>query len=130
MSNSIHENLFKCVVHLIYYYRFDFFYSNFSHRTRFGIDVGKIDIVVHACPMIGRQYVYSAQGKMTLEKQWNDNPIAFAYQVVLRDITVHNPDFIQFTSITEVFIPKSICFMLGHPYYGARGEVRSALFFS
>ena len=99
----------------------------YSYYTRLGIDVGEIDILVHAAPMVGRQYVYSTQGKMTLEKQWNDNPMAFAYQAVLKDIAVHDPNFIQFTSITDVFKPKTVCFMLGHPHYGAMGEVWTCL---
>lgn len=98
-----------------------------SYKGRLGVDLGEIEVLIHACPMMGRQYVYTAQGKMTLEKQWNDNAMAFAYQVIVYDISVHNPDFVQFTSITDVFKPKSICFMLGHPHYGATGEVN--LFF-
>ncbi|XP_016845549.1 5'-3' exoribonuclease 1 isoform X1 [Nasonia vitripennis] len=94
-----------------------------NYKTRLGIDVGNIEILIHAAPIMGRQYVYSAQGKMTLEKQWSDVPQAYAYQVVLKDISIHNHDFIQFTSITDVFKPKSVCFMLGHPHYGAMGEV-------
>lgn len=99
-----------------------------SYKTRLGIDVGDIEILIHAAPIMGRQYVYSAQGKMTLEKQWSDVPQAYAYQVVLKDIAIHNQDFLQFTSITDVFKPKSVCFMLGHPHYGAMGEVGSLFF--
>lgn len=99
-----------------------------SHKSRLGIELGDVEVIVHACPIMGRQYVYGAQGKMTLEKQWNENPIAVPYQVVVDDLTVHNQDFIQFTSITDVYKPKSVCFMLGHPHYGAFGEVCALLF--
>ncbi|XP_014226840.1 5'-3' exoribonuclease 1 isoform X1 [Trichogramma pretiosum] len=94
-----------------------------NYKSRLGIEVGETEVLVHACPMVGRQYVYSSQGKMTLEKQWNEISVPYAYQVVLLDLTVHNQDFIQFTSIVDVYKPKSTCFMLGHPHYGAMGEV-------
>ena len=73
--------------------------------------------------MTGRQYIFTANGKMTLEKQWNENAVAFAYQAVLHDISVHSEDFVQFKSVTDVFKPKSVCFMLGYPHYGSMGEV-------
>lgn len=95
----------------------------YSYRSRLGIDVGPINILVHAKLIVGRQYIYTAQGKMTLEKQWNEIAMPFAYQVVVHDITVHAPDYVQFKSISEVFTPKLNCFMLGHPYYGSMGEV-------
>ncbi|KAJ8687572.1 hypothetical protein QAD02_023366 [Eretmocerus hayati] len=94
-----------------------------KYRTRLGIEVDKIEIIVHAAQITGRRYVYGTQGKMTLEKQWHDIPTMYAYQTVVEDITVHSQDFIQFTSIADVFVLKSICFMLGHPHYGSMGEV-------
>ena len=60
---------------------------------------------------------------MALEKQWTEMALPFAHQVVLHDIAVHSQDFVQYKSITEIFKPKSICFMLGYPHYGAMGEV-------
>lgn len=101
----------------------------FSYKVRLGIDIGDTEILVFACPIIGRQYVYGAQGRMTLEKQWSQVVQAYSYQVTLHDITVHNPTFIQFSSIEDVFTPKSICFMLGYPHYGSKGEVLYILIF-
>lgn len=94
-----------------------------------GVDIENIDILVHARPIVGRKYIFGSQGKLTLEKEWSDFESSYAYQVTLKDINVHDKSFVQYSSVTEVFKPKSTCFMLGHPHYGAMGEV-SELFFS
>ncbi|PSN30434.1 5'-3' exoribonuclease 1, partial [Blattella germanica] len=56
-------------------------------------------------------------------EEWLDTPVAYALQTTVRDIAVHDRTFQQFKTLQEVFPPKSICFMLGHPHYGAMGEV-------
>ncbi|XP_014211300.1 5'-3' exoribonuclease 1-like isoform X2 [Copidosoma floridanum] len=94
-----------------------------NYKTRLGVEVGDIEIIVHACTLTGCQYVYGQQGKMTLEKQWNENSIGFAYQVIVDEISVHDSEFILHKCITDVFKVKDICFMLGHPHYGSCGEV-------
>ncbi|XP_051172121.1 5'-3' exoribonuclease 1 isoform X3 [Leptopilina boulardi] len=93
------------------------------HKVRLGIDVGNIDILVHVRLIVGRKYIFGSQGKLTLEKEWSDFESPYAYQVTLKDINVHNKSFVQYTSVSDVFKPKSVCFMLGHPHYGAMGEV-------
>lgn len=90
---------------------------------RLGVDVGETEILVHACLMTGRRYIFASQGKLSLEKQWSDVPSTFVLQATVRDITVHDSSFVQYKDISQVFTPKSICFMLGHPHYGATGEV-------
>ncbi|XP_046595171.1 5'-3' exoribonuclease 1 isoform X1 [Neodiprion lecontei] len=94
-----------------------------NYMNRLGIDVGETDVLVHACLMTGRRYIFGTQGKLSLEKQWSDVPSAFALQATVGDIAVHDSSFVQYKNIGEVFTPKSICFMLGHPHYGAMGEV-------
>lgn len=93
------------------------------HKVRMGVDIENIDILVHARPIVGRKYIFGSQGKLTLEKEWSDFESSYAYQVTLKDINVHDKSFVQYSSVTEVFKPKSTCFMLGHPHYGAMGEV-------
>lgn len=94
-----------------------------------GIDVGNIDILVHVRLIVGRKYIFGSQGKLTLEKEWSDFESPYAYQVTLKDINVHNKSFVQYTSVSDVFKPKSVCFMLGHPHYGAMGEVNKFFFY-
>ncbi|XP_012270708.1 5'-3' exoribonuclease 1 [Orussus abietinus] len=94
-----------------------------TYFTRRGIDVGETHILVHARPIIGRSYIFSAQGKLTFEKQWSEIIMSYAYQAVVKDIAVHDPTFIMYKSVADVFPEKSTCFMLGHPHYGAMGEV-------
>lgn len=92
-----------------------------------GVDLGEIEVIVHARPIVGKRYVFGGQGKMSLEKEWNQLAAAYAYQVVLKDIAVHEKNVVEFTSISDVFKPKTTCFMLGHPHYGAMGEVVSVI---
>ncbi|XP_015607830.1 5'-3' exoribonuclease 1 isoform X2 [Cephus cinctus] len=94
-----------------------------TYKMRMGIEIGETQLLVYACPIIGRRYVFGSQGKMTLEKQWSEYPLAYAYQCIVKDIQVFNPSFVQFTNVKDIFTPKSICIMLGHPHYGAMGEV-------
>lgn len=56
------------------------------------------------------------------ELQWCDKPTAYALQTTVRDIAVHDRTFVKYRSLQEMFPPKSVCFMLGHPLYGAMGE--------
>lgn len=95
----------------------------FSYFTRLGIEIGDTEILVHARLMTGRRYIFGNHGKLSLEKQWSDIPSTFALQASVIDLAVHDPTFVQYKNIDQVFTPKSICFMLGHPHYGAMGEV-------
>lgn len=59
--------------------------------------------------------------------QWCDVLTAYALQTTVRDIAVHDKTFVQYRTLQEVFPLKSVCFMLGHPHYGAMGEASSYL---
>lgn len=85
--------------------------------------IGETKILVYGKPIAGRQYIFGAHGKMCLEKQWAGVPLPFAYQVILQDIEVQESSLPLYKSINEVFPVKSTIFMLGHPHYGAQGEV-------
>lgn len=93
------------------------------HTSRLGIDIGDTDLLLYARSSLGSKYVFGSQGKVTMEKQWSDYPVAYAYQTVIRDISVYSKKLPVYESMHEIFIPGTFCFMLGHPYYGAMGEV-------
>ena len=64
------------------------------YKDRYGVEVGNIDIVVHASPMMGRQYVYGGnKQRVTLEKTWAKVTQPYALQTIVRDIAVHDPSF-------------------------------------
>jgi 5'-3' exoribonuclease 1 len=58
-----------------------------------------------------------------LEKQWSKIAQPFALQATRKDILVHDPSFTQYRTLPELFPVGSICFMLGHPNYGAQGTI-------
>ncbi|XP_034935611.1 5'-3' exoribonuclease 1 isoform X2 [Chelonus insularis] len=94
-----------------------------SYKNRFGIDIGTTNVLIHAKPICGRRYICTSQGRLSLEKEWNNYPTVYAYQTIVRDIEVEGEGFKTHINITDIYTPKSICFMLGHPHYGAMGEV-------
>ncbi|KAF7400707.1 hypothetical protein HZH66_005891 [Vespula vulgaris] len=94
-----------------------------TYKNRFGIDVGKTNVLVHAQPLIGSKYIFAAQGKLSLEKQWQEVPTFYAYQTIVKDISTYCINSLLYKTIDEIFVPGNNCFMLGHPHYGAMGEV-------
>jgi len=98
--------------------------------SRLGIDIGDTDVLLYARSFLGNQYVFDAQGKVTIKKQWNDYPVAYAYQTIVKDIFIYSKKLPVFETMHDIFIPGTFCFMLGHPYYGAMGEVQLHWIFS
>ncbi|XP_036149459.1 5'-3' exoribonuclease 1 isoform X2 [Monomorium pharaonis] len=93
------------------------------HMSRLGIDIGDTEILLYTRSFLGNKYVFDAQGKVSVEKQWNVYSAVYAYQTVVRDISVYSKELPVFETMHDIFIPTTFCFMLGHPYYGAMGEV-------
>jgi len=88
-----------------------------------GIELGEITQLVHVNLIAGREYVHTANGKMTLQKIWDNVVVAYPAQTIVKDIAVHSPDFVQFTTFEKIYAPGSVIFMLCDPYYGCQGEV-------
>lgn len=93
------------------------------HMSRLGIDIGNTNVLLYARLFLGRKYIFDAQGNLTLEKQWYEFPTAYAYHTVVRDISSYCKVSPIYNSIHDIFVPETVCFMLGHPYYGTMGEV-------
>ena len=61
---------------------------------------------------------------MCLHKEWANFPEPFAYQTTVRDITAFAPEFREkVTTLSELFLPKTYCFILSNPHYGSLAEV-------
>ena len=94
------------------------------YSTRYGVETGEVNIVVHALPMSGRKYVMGAgKGRITLEKQWHNISQPFALQAIVKDILVEDPGLKTYCTVEELFPTGAEAFMLGQPHYGAKGEV-------
>nr|XP_033337296.1 5'-3' exoribonuclease 1 [Megalopta genalis] len=93
------------------------------HKSRLGIDVGEIKILVHARLMMGSKYIFNRHGKLHFEKQWSDTLTAYAYQTVVQDLSVHNFNVTLYRTVEDIFMPGTVCFLIGHPHYGAMGTV-------
>jgi len=94
------------------------------YSSRYGIEIGSTDILIHACPMSGRRYeMASTGGRITLEKQWHKTSQFYPLQTVVADIPVHDASLKQYCTVEELFKPDTVCFMLGEPCYGGMGTV-------
>uniref|UniRef100_A0A6B2E5W8 5'-3' exoribonuclease 1 n=1 Tax=Phlebotomus kandelakii TaxID=1109342 RepID=A0A6B2E5W8_9DIPT len=93
------------------------------NKHRLGIEIGETSKLVHVLPIESRDYVFGSQGVMTLKKLWSKVEQAFPLQAIVKDLTVHNHDFMQFKTVDEVFPIGSTIFLLSTPQYGCRGEV-------
>ncbi|ESO88894.1 hypothetical protein LOTGIDRAFT_165314, partial [Lottia gigantea] len=93
------------------------------YHDRQGVNIGITSFLVYGCPMTGRKYAYGSQGRITLEKQFSVQPVPFAFQATVQNITVHDPTFCEYMSMEDLFPAESGVFMLGSPHYGCQGEV-------
>ncbi|XP_061162690.1 5'-3' exoribonuclease 1-like [Saccostrea echinata] len=93
------------------------------YHDRLGVLVGETSILLKVLPMNGRTYVCGSHGVITLKKQFAQNPVPFVYQATVKDISVHDPSFCQFRTLSEMFPLGEVAFMLGWPHYGCQGEV-------
>ena len=95
-----------------------------QYSSRYGVEIGEVDILVHALPMSGRKYVMAAtKGRITLEKQWHNLSQPYALQSIVKDILVEDAGLKAYSSVEELFPTGTTAFMLGQPHYGAQGEV-------
>ncbi|XP_052224237.1 5'-3' exoribonuclease 1-like [Dreissena polymorpha] len=97
------------------------------YKDQLGVVVGNTKILLRALPRTGRKYILSSNGNVTMEKQFGNQPVAFALQatVKVKDLKVHDSSFCQFTSLTDYLPAGCQVFMLGWPNYGCQGEVLS-----
>lgn len=94
------------------------------YLSRYGVEIGTTEILVHACPMAGRRYEMAAtRGRITLEKQWHKTQQLYPLHTVVADIPVADPSHALYSTVEELFRPGTVCFMLGDPCYGALGTV-------
>ena len=59
-------------------------YSFDRYHDRWGVEVGRTEIIVYACPMTGRKYICGSHGNITLEKQWSPHPVPYALQATVK----------------------------------------------
>lgn len=97
-----------------------------KYANRWGVDIGHTQLLVYASPVIGRKYVFTQSGRITLEKQWSPASAPFAFQATVKELQVKEVVGHQYANLSDVFPPDSVVFMLGQPGYGSLGRVRPA----
>lgn len=80
--------------------------------------------MVYVQLLTGKKYTIGSNGKVHIEKHWEDVPSCYAYQTVVENIKIYNNNVARYKTVNDIFEPGTTCFMLGHPYYGAMGKVR------
>lgn len=88
-----------------------------------GIDFGNITYLLHVCPVVNREYVFGAQGKMTLTKAYDTLSVPYPIQGAVKGIVVHQGNCVQYKNVEDIFVENSIVFMISTVYYGCQGTV-------
>ncbi len=100
----------------------------YRYLERQGINLGNVELLIYAHVLQGKRYVVSKggdKGTVALVKEWSPIGEPFAYQTCVRDIAAFAPDYkVQVSSLTELFPPKTNCFIISPPHYGSLAEVR------
>ncbi|KAL1513316.1 hypothetical protein ABEB36_002738 [Hypothenemus hampei] len=93
------------------------------YKTRLGIEVGQVDFLCTVQIMTGRTYVFSPNGRLTLQKQFSTETTNYPLQTIVSNINTYDSHHTLFRDIEEVYPVGEICFTLSNPYYGAQGVV-------
>ncbi|XP_076684631.1 5'-3' exoribonuclease pacman isoform X2 [Andrena cerasifolii] len=100
----------------------------FEYKVRRGVDIGETNILVHARPLIDSVYTVNSENNLCLVKQWAQSQKPYAYQVIVKDITVYGDNSYLLKTLHDIFVPGTVCFMLGHPHYGSMGNINDPAF--
>lgn len=95
--------------------------------SRLGISIGHTDVLVYVRLFLGNKYVFGTQGEVTLQKQWAKSAVPYVYQTIVKDISIYYKNPPVYKTMHDIFVPETVCFMLGYPYYGAMGKVLQLL---
>ncbi|KAF5297711.1 hypothetical protein FQA39_LY12042 [Lamprigera yunnana] len=93
------------------------------YKNRFGVEVGITETLVYVNVMVGRKYIFSNMGRVTLEKQFSEICSIYPLQTIVKGINIHEESYKDYKNIESVYPIGSYCFMLGQPGYGGLGEV-------
>ncbi|KAG5876457.1 hypothetical protein JTB14_032690 [Gonioctena quinquepunctata] len=96
------------------------------YQKRLGINFGETKVLVHVQEMIGRKYIFTSNGRLTLDKQFSVNVSNYPLQTVVFNIAAYDTHGSVFKDIEEIFRKDSICFTLANPYYGSQGVVQDS----
>ncbi|CAG9814067.1 unnamed protein product [Phaedon cochleariae] len=93
------------------------------YQKRMGIEFGETKVLVHVQVMIGRKYLFSPNGRLTLEKQFTQNTSNYPLQTIVFNIAAYDSHTSVFRDIEQVFPKNSVCFTLSNLHYGSQGVV-------
>nr|CAI5865767.1 unnamed protein product [Callosobruchus analis] len=96
------------------------------YQRRLGIDVGETKVLVHVQVMTGRKYMFTPNGRLTLEKQFASNTSNYPLQTVVFNIPSYDSGMSLYRDVEQVFPKDSICFTMTNPYYGSLGVVQDS----
>ncbi|KAJ8916294.1 hypothetical protein NQ315_016435 [Exocentrus adspersus] len=96
------------------------------YRNRMGIEVGNTKVLMQVQVMTGRKYIFSSQGRLTLEKIFTKNTSCYPLQSVVVNIITYDSHQSTYKNIKDVFPIGCTCFMLTNPYYGSQGVVQDS----
>ncbi|XP_012550791.2 5'-3' exoribonuclease 1 [Bombyx mori] len=95
------------------------------NMNRLGIELGDVNIIVHAVNLKGYKYIVQDNCQMVYEPEWCEVPCGYAYQAVVRDVSAHVVQEVnRFSTLQEAYPPGDTVFLLTPgQYYGCLATV-------
>ncbi|XP_055541135.1 5'-3' exoribonuclease 1 isoform X2 [Wyeomyia smithii] len=92
------------------------------HSNRLGIDLGKIDQLVHVRTCVGTEYVLR-DDRYVLNKLWNNGESMYPIQAVVTDLREVLKTLKPYQELNEMFPEDCLVFLRGTQFYGSMGRI-------
>lgn len=92
-----------------------------------GIDLGKIEKLLHVVTLLNREYVHTQDGKLTLSKKWSKSELTVSLNTVVENVKIYQKDMERYRTIESVFTEGSVVFMnttINNIPYGSQGTIQ------
>ncbi|XP_044753011.1 5'-3' exoribonuclease 1 isoform X2 [Coccinella septempunctata] len=98
-----------------------------SYKGRFGIEFGKVLVLVHVRKIVGQKYIFTSNGRISLEKIFCTNETFYPLQLLVENINVYSVPHDHSITFEKLFAVGSICFTLtNNEFYGCKAIVETS----
>ncbi|GBP27597.1 5'-3' exoribonuclease 1 [Eumeta japonica] len=95
------------------------------NMNRLGIELGDVNIIIHATNLRGYKYLINNNSQVAVEPEWCTVPCGYALQAVVKDVHAHIAAVAtRYSTPEEAFPPGDKVFLITQgPYYGCMAKV-------
>ncbi|XP_052738346.1 5'-3' exoribonuclease 1 [Bicyclus anynana] len=99
------------------------------NMNRLGIELGEVNVIVHAVNLRGYKYAIQDNVSMVLEEEWCKVACGYALQSVVAAVATHPRPPAKFLTPRDAYPPGDHCFLLTNgQYYGCMATVKVPTF--